>query len=447
VLAFTLGASVLTGIVFGLAPALRASRPNLVEALKEGGNSAMSAHGRRSRDLLIVAEVSLAMALLAGTGLLIRSFFNIASVDPGFKIENLLTMQVWLPETRYTESHQIAEFYRQVLERLARIPGVESAGAINFLPLTGWGDTVSFTIEGRAAPDPADEPVADYCVIDPNYFRAMEISLLAGRLFDEKDDADKPPAVIISEAVARRHWGSEDPVGKRIRLNFPQARAPWRPNLPADSWATIAGVARNVTEELAGEPRPGQVYLSYTQYPSRLMRLVVRSVSDNPRLTTLVPQEILAVDRDQAVTEIKTLGQVFSEAIFQRRLHTLLLGLFATLALVLATAGIYGVVSYSVDQRRSEVGLRMALGANPRDVFKLIVKQGMTPVLIGIVTGLAAAVVLARLMSTLLYGVSAVDPAALVLTSLLLVISGLLACYLPARRAARVDPMVALRHE
>ena len=449
VLAFTLGASILTGIVFGLAPALRASKPDLVEALKEGGNSAMSTHGRRSRDLLIGAEVSLAMALVAGTGLLIRSFVNIVSIDPGFKIENVLTMQVWLPETRYIRSQQIAEFYREALERIGRIPGVEAASAINFLPLTGWGDTVSFTIEGRAAPDRTDEPVADYCVIDPNYFRAMEIPLLAGRLFNAEDDANKPPVVIISESLASRHWGGEDPIGKRIRLNFPQARAPWRPNSPGstDSWATITGVARNVTEELAGEPRPGQVYLPYSQNPSRLMRLVVRSVPDNPSLTSLVRQEILAVDRDQPVTEVKTIGQVFSEAIFQRRLHTLLLGFFATLALVLATAGIYGVVSYSVDQRRSEVGLRMALGANPRDVFQLIVKQGMTPVLVGIAVGLAAAVVLARLMSTLLYGVSAIDPTALVFTSLLLVISGLLACYLPARRAAKVDPMVALRHE
>jgi putative ABC transport system permease protein len=452
VLAFTFGASILTGIVFGLAPASRASKPNLVEALKEGGNSSISTHGRRSRDLLIVAEVSLAMALLAGTGLLIRSFFKIISIDPGFNIENVLTMQVWLPEARYTQGHQVAEFYRQSLERIERIPGVEAASAINFLPLTGWGDTVRFTIEGRPVPEPADEPVADYCVIDPNYFRAMEIPLLAGRHFDAGDAADKPPVVTISESLARRHWPGEDPIGKRIRLNFPASRAPWRPNAAesatsANSWATIAGIARNVTEELAGEPRPGQIYLPYSQNPSRLMRLVVRAGPSNAGLAGLVRQELLAVDGDQPVTEVKTIGQVFSEAVFQRRLHTVLLGLFATLALVLSAAGIYGVVSYSVDQRRSEMGLRMALGADSRKVFKLIVKQGMTPVLVGMAAGLGAAIVLARLLSNLLYGVSPIDPIALAVTSLLMVISALLACYLPARRAAKVDPMIALRHE
>ncbi len=447
VLAFALTMSLFTGILFGLAPAFQATRADLNESLKESGRSSDGGRrGGRLRDLLVVTQVALALTLLIGAGLLMRSFFKLLDVNPGINAHNVLTAQVWLPESRYPDAQRVPDFYNQVLTRLARLPGVQSASAINFLPLSAWGDSVSFSIEGRTETQSDEMPIGQYRVIASNYFQTLGLPILSGRAFDQRDATNAPGAAIVSADLARRYWPRGDAIGQHIRLKFPRSDAPWRP-AARDSWLTIVGIAGEIRQPQLSSQNIGEIYLPLEQNPSRLMRLVVRSVTEPQGLTAAVRREVLAVDAEQPITEIKSMEQFASESVFQRRLSMVLLSLFAALALTLAAVGIYGVISYAVGQRTHEIGVRVALGARPTDVVRLVTWQGMRLALAGVAGGLALAFALTRTLASQLYEISVLDPATFAGVPLLLAGVALVACYIPARRASRVDPLVALRHE
>jgi putative ABC transport system permease protein len=447
VLGFTLLLSMATGILFGLGPALASSRLNVSESLKADARGVLtSRRSRRWLSALVVTEIALALVLMAGAGLLLKSFHRLLAVDPGLEPENVVTMQLWLPESKYKQGHHVTTFYQQTLERIRTLPGVEAASAINFLPLSGWGDIVGLSIEGHEPRIPGDGFRAQYRVIDRDYFRAMGVALKQGRAFTERDRADAEPVVIINETMARRHWPNEEPIGQRLRLHFAAARAPWRPR-PSDAWLQIIGVAKDVKEfGLSEEPTP-LIYLPYLQHPSSLMRLVVRTAAEPMSVTASVERAVQSVDKDQPVTEIKTMEQFIAESVSRRRFNVWLLGIFAAVALMLAVVGIYGVMAHSVSERISEIGLRLALGAERRDVLRLILGHGLGLTLVGVGIGLGAAVGLTRWVANLLYGVEPTDPATFAAVALLVIVVALVACYIPARRAANVDPLIALRCE
>ncbi|HMF56640.1 MAG TPA: ABC transporter permease [Pyrinomonadaceae bacterium] len=438
VLLFTLGVSVLTGIFFGLFPAIQASRPNLNETLKEGGGKGINSGGRsRLRSILVVAEFALSLMLLIGAGLMMRSFARLMDVRPGFNPDNVLTMSMTLPRAKYKENEQAVAFYRQLLERVRALPGVRSASVINIIPLAGSNQTTLLVLEGRPEPPHGQEPEANFRTISPDYFQTMEIPLIKGRPFTEQDTAESTPAVIINETIARKFWPNEDPVGKRIRNAGPTERNPW---------LTIVGVAADIKRELAGKPE-SEIYQPHAQVASREMTVVARTENDPLNYVQPVRSQVQALDPNQPVYGIATMEQVRSSSVFLQRIAVTLLTAFAIVALVLAAVGIYGVMAYSVAQRTHEIGIRMALGAQRRDVLKLVVGQGMMLALIGAVIGLAAAFAVTRLMSSLLFGVSATDPTTFAGITLILSFVAFIACYIPARRAMKVDPMVALRYE
>ncbi len=447
VLAFTLLTSILVGVIFGLVPAFQISKPGLNETLKEGGRALTeSFRSSRLRGLLVVTEVALAIMLLVAAGLTIKSFMKLLEVNPGLNPRNILTMQVWLPESKYPDGHQVASFYREALLRIGALPGVQSASATDFLPLSGWGDHSDFAIEGQPPPEPGHEPVSDYRVIDPNYFRTMQVPLKKGRFFSHADGAVSPGVAIINETLARRYWPHDNPIGKRLRPLFPAAKAPWRPE-SNNSWLTIVGVVGDVRDQaLTDDPSP-EILLPCSQNPSRLMRLVIRTTAEPLSLASAVRHELLALDKDQPVMDIKTLEQFISESVFRPRLNLFLLGIFAGLALTLAALGIYSVTSYSVVRRRHEIGIRMALGAGRRDVVKLVMGQGFRLTLAGVAIGLVGGLALTRFLASLLFAVRPTDPTTFIAVSILLAVVSLLASYVPARRAMKVDPMVALRYE
>ncbi len=438
VLCFTLAISVLTGLVFGLVPALQASKLNLNESLKEGGRSSTEGRRRnRVRRLLVVSEIALALVLLVGGGLMIRSFLRLQSVDSGFNPRNVLTMIVSLAGSEHSTGPKRAAFFNQLIERVESLPGVESASAINHLPLAGdlWG--LGFRIEGRPAPLPGEGPVGVYRIVRPNYFKTMGATLVAGRDFTERDNETADGTVIINEAMARRYWPDEDPIGKRIDLSGEESR-------PREIVAIIKDVKQG---DWAAKPRP-EMYLPHLQTTSpRYLTLVVRTGSEPLKLATAVQSEVWAIDKNLPVSEIMSFEQAISASIAQQRFNMLLLGIFAAVALLLAVVGIYGVMSYSVTQRTHEIGIRMALGARASDVLKMIVGQGMTLVAIGIGVGLVGAFLLTRLMESLLFGVSVTDPLTFIAISTILAGVALGACFVPARRATKVDPMIALRYE
>ena len=437
VLGFTLLVSLLTGLVFGLAPAFQASKFNLNDVIKEGGRSASSGlSGHRLRRLLVVAEVALSAVLLIGASLLIKSMFKLFEVNPGFNGKNVLTMRTTLPPAKYREDSQMIAFYNQITERLEQLPGVESAGAVSHLPMGGSNSSVGFEIEGRPAPSPADQPEAAHRAVSSGYFRVLNIPVIKGREFTAQDNETAPRTVIISESLAHRFFPGEDPLGKRIKADDPN-----------NPWFSIVGVVGDVKHwGLDRQPEP-TLYFTYHQQPYDSMVLLVRAKADPMGLMAAVRNEVLAVDKDQPVYEIKTVEDAIAETAVLPRYTAALLSVFAALALLLAAVGLYGVMSYAVTQRTPEIGVRMALGATPRDVLKLIIGQGLSLALIGLAIGLMAAFGLTRLMSSLLYGVSATDPATFLLVSALLAGVALLACAVPARRATKVDPMVALRYE
>jgi putative ABC transport system permease protein len=437
VLGFTIAVSLVTGVAFGLLPALQFSRTDLNESLKESSKGGPSgAATGRARNTLMVAEVALSLVLLAGAGLMIKSFMRIHSIDPGFNPENVLTLQVALPASKYREPFQRIGFFQQAMERLAVLPGVEAAGAISRLPLAGDRSTAGMVIEGRPE-RPGENPEVHFRAVAGDYFGAMQIPFVAGRDFTERDRLGAPPVLVVNEAAARQFWPGEDPLGKRVRLG-PNPRSPW---------TTIVGVVKSARNfGLDAELKP-EVYASYLQNGPNRMRLLVRTAGDPATAVAAVRGEIQAIDADMPISQVATMESLLAGSVAERRLYMLLLGTFAAIALLLAAVGIYGVVAYSVAQRTREIGIRMALGAQSRDVLRMVIGRGMLMVLIGIALGSGAALVMTRLAASLLYEVSATDPATFILMALGLATVSLLACYVPARRATRVDPMVALRAE
>ena len=431
--AFALTASLLTGALFGLAPALQISKVNLNESLKEGGRgSSGGSRHNRLRGLLVIAEVSLAFVLLIGAGLLMRTFFYLQKVDPGFNPERVLTATIDLPGARYSTGRKASSFYRELIGRLAALPGVQGAAATSDLPWTGYDENTSFGIEGRQFSD--DEyPSAQYHFATPDYFRTLGIPLLAGRFFSEADDADAPRVIVINKSMADRYWPDADAVGKRVRL--------W------GETRMIAGIVGDLKDS-PGELRakPG-FFFPVTQQAQSNLVLVVRTERDPMNLLAAMRSEIAALDKELPLSDVRTLEQIASSAVARTRFTMLLLSVFAGVALLLAAVGIYGVLSYSVTQRTHEIGIRVALGAQPRDVIGLVARQGMTLALTGMGAGLAAALVLTRVLSSLLFGVSATDPITFAGIAVLLIGVALGACFVPARRAMKMDPMAALRHE
>jgi putative ABC transport system permease protein len=443
-LCFTLSVSLLTGVVFSLAPAWQFSKLDLNDSLKEGGRGISVSFRRFSlRNILLISEVALSLMLLIGAGLLINSFTRLLRVDPGFDPRGVMTMQIALPQSKYPEIQRRA-FFEQTLERISKLPGVQSAGMTSALPLTVNPD-FGFTIEGRTM---EDTPQTFWRAISLEYLQTMGIPLRRGRYFNVKDHDKAAGVAIINENMARRFWPDESPLGKRIKLGGPQ-----RMYYP---WMEIVGIVGDVKHDGPDAPVGPELYLPYAQTPfSQMpvglrfprMSLVARSGSDLQSLASAMRAEIKLLDKDQPVTNVRTLDQLFADSISQQRFYLLLLAFFAVIALALAAIGLYGVISYNVRQRTQEIGVRMAFGAQAGDVLRLIIKYGMKLTLIGALIGLAGALALTRLMKTLLFDVSATDPLTFVSITALLALVALLACIVPARRATKVDPLVALRDE
>ncbi len=433
VLTFTGALSALTGLIFGILPAWQASKPDVQRMLKEGGATAVrSRHWLRS--LLVVVEVAVAVLLLAGAGLLINSFVRLQRVKPGIDIHKLLFVELSLPRSRYPDAAKISAFYQDLIRRVEALPGVERASAGNIIPLSGTVSNDPFAIEGRQL-DFNNPPNAGWQLVTPNHFRTLGIPLLRGRDFTADDNSE---TAIINQTMARKYWPNEDPIGKRLSLGIPR---------PDNPWKTVVGIVTD-TPQRTIESQPGaDWYLPLAAREHRGSRLFVRAAGDPAGLVAAVRQQVWAVDKDQPVMDVTTMREFVAHSLAARRFNTLLLGIFAIVALLLAALGIYSVISYSVTQRTQEIGIRMALGAQTKDVLRLVVRQGMSLVAIGIAIGLIAALALTRVMKSLLYDVSPTDPLTFAMISLLLAGVAFCACWLPARRAAKVDPLVALRHE
>jgi len=441
VLIFTLGISLLAGILFGLVPGLQSSKVDLHASFKGGRGSIGDRGRRRTRRLLVVSEIALSLVLLVGAGLMIKSFWRLMNVDPGFNPANVLTAQIALPPSRYPKFQQVDSFYKQLLERVEALPGVQVAGTVTALPLGGNNSNASFEIEGKPrSPDDAPQN-ADYRMISENYFRAMGIPLLRGRYFLQSDQESAPAAVIINEAMTG-FWSGEDPLGKRINLG-----------VPGSPWLTIVGIAKDIKHKgLDLKPKPEMYFLhSQNAYGAlgiaRAMTVVARTSSGPITLAAPIKSVVHDLDKDLPLARIQTMDQVLSNSVSQPRFTMLLLSVFSVLALVLAVVGVYGVVSFSVAERTQEFGIRMALGANARDVMKLVLREGLIIVSTGVTIGLALSLVVTRLISSFLYNVRPSDPLTYLAISLLLLGVAIGACFVPGRRATKVDPMEALRYQ
>jgi predicted permease len=439
VFAFTFVASIFAGISCGLIPAFQISKPDITGALKEGGRHSGGSEGAGSlRNVLVVSEIALALVLLIGAGLLIQSFWRLENVSPGFNPHDVLTMELSPPQSKYPSNRSVTAFYRQVLQGIEGLAGVKSAGLVNILPLSGSNTDDFFFIEGRVPRDPADIPDEELRVVTGGYFQALQIPLLRGRYFVVADGEEAPPVIIINQAFARRYWPGEDALGKRITKGDPQKNP---------LWITIVGVVGDIKHKgLDREAKP-EFYFHQPQYQQRSMILTIRTVGDPQSMAATVRQEVQRTDKEQSVANIRPLEQVISDSVAPRRLSTVLLGIFAFIALVLATVGTYGVLSYLVTQRQHEIGVRMALGAERKDVLKLVIGLGLRLSVLGVGIGVAASLVLTRFLESMLFGVRPTDLLTFGLLSLLLISVALLASYIPARRATEVDPMVALRYE
>jgi putative ABC transport system permease protein len=446
VLGYTLLVTLITGIVFGLAPALQASKIDLNDSLKQaGGRTGLSAGGNKLRSALVVAEVALALVLLVGAGLLIQTFLKLLNQYSGLQPENVLTLRTQLPLKKYAEHSKRVAFYDEVLQRVKALPGVLSAGYTTSVPLEWKGGTSGFVVEGRSV----QEMIAQGLSFDSNhrqvsidYLRTMGIQLRHGRYFNESDNERSMPVAIINETMARQYWPKEDAVGKRFKLGDPDENRPWM---------SVIGVVADVRQMGPDLPVKAEMYLPYQQIKDHIFfsprDLIIRISVEPMSLVAAVRREINAVDPDQPISNIRTVNEILDEETATRRVGMTLLTTFAALALILASLGIYGVLSYFVAQHTAEIGVRVALGAQVTDILGLVIKKGMGLALVGVMVGVAASLALTRLMATLLYGVSPTDPTTFVLIALLLTAVALLACYIPARRAAKVDPMVALRYE
>jgi putative ABC transport system permease protein len=440
VFGFTLGASLLTGFIFGFAPALHTSKTDVQEAMKESGRgTAGSTRHTRLRHALIIAEVALSVVLLAGAGLLFRSFMRLQSVNAGFTAQQVLTAQLSPAGPKFQEDADLVAFYDRVLERARAIPGVVSAGTINTLPLAG-GPTIAFRIEGRPVLTVDKWVPTNFRSVSPDYFQTMSIPVMQGRTFTAEARTGAPRKLMINQALAQRDFPDEDPVGKRITLGNTDEN-----NQPI--WFEIIGVTANVRSEQLREDPPPEIYFSASQLTFQKMAVVVRSTVEAESLAPALRQAVAEVDRTVPLAQVQTMEHIVSESVTEPRFNLFLLGLFGAIALLLSAAGIYGVTAYTVTQRTHELGIRVALGAQVSDVLKLVLGQGMAVIGMGLVIGLAAAFGLMRLLRSLLFGVGENDPLTFAAITLVLLFVALLACYLPARRATKVDPMIALRYE
>jgi putative ABC transport system permease protein len=436
VLFFTSGLATLTGILFGLAPALHASKPAPGSMLKETSRGVHTGRNRM-RSALIVSEVALSLMLLAGAGLLIHSFWRLLHTDAGFDPKGVLALDIPLSRDTYPKREQQAAAFEQLIARMKTVPGVRDVSVVSNVPLTDFDIEISFNVEGRPPYKPGEELVADYTAVGSDYFQTMNIALLRGRVFTGSDTANSPSVMVISNAFAKYFFPNEDPIGRRIILDGPN-------KTPRE----IVGIVEDVRRKgLDREVQP-EMYFSHVQKPERRLNLVIRSTGpDASKLTPAVRAEIKAFDPKQIIWRTQTLEQLLSTSVAPRKFNMLLLGIFAGVALVLAAVGLYGVMSYSVSWRTQEIGIRMALGANRTDVLRMVVRQGMTMTAIGLALGLAGVFALSRVMVGLLYGVSPTDPLTYTGVSIVLLVVALLACLIPARRATRVEPIVALRSE
>jgi len=434
-LAFTLGVSLLAGILFGLAPAYQTTRIDVNDALKEGGQSG-GAKRQRLRGLLVVSEVALSLVLLVGAGLLIQSFVRLQRVDPGFDSHNVLTLQVSLPQAKYRDAAQQTNFFRELLGRLRSLPGVEAAAGSNFVPISSSDEEFHFTVEGRPSLAPGQAPSATYYCVTPDYFRVLQIPVRKGRPIGEQDRDGRPRVIVINETMARRFFPNEDPIGQRLRLG-------------RDSRIVreIVGVVADVKHYGLDDAEFSQVYEPFFQMPEPRLTLALRTRVPPATLAAAVRAEVNAIDKDQPVAFVRTLEEAVALSTAQPKFRTVLQGMFAGLSLLLATIGIYGVTAYAVTQRTREIGMRMALGAQPGDVLWLMLRRGMLLALSGVVLGLAGAFALSRVLKALLFEVEVHDPLTFVSMAVLLYAVALAACWIPARRATRVDPLAALKHE
>ena len=438
VLGFTLGITLLTGLIFGAIPALQTSRVDLNDTLKEGGRGSIGFRAR-SRNLLVVTEIALSLVLLVGAGLMIRSFLRLRNVNIGLEAHNVITATVALPGAKYRTDEQRATFFKELTERVRTVPGVEAASATGTLPLGGnnWGR--SLTVENFPVLSVGQAPVIQHTVVTPGYFRTMGITLLAGRDFTDADITGAPPVTIIDERLAREYWPNESAIGKRVRFGPPEDNEPWH---------TIVGVVSTVRHQRVQEDTRKSVYLPHQQVATNGLSLVARTASSNPQdVVSAIRREVARIDPDQPLSDILTMEQVVAESIWQPRLYAMLFAIFAGGALLLAMIGIYGVMAFLVQTRTHEIGVRMALGASARDVFKLIVGRGMKLTTVGVAVGVGVAIALTRLMHGLLFNTSTTDPITFIAISALLSLAAFLACYIPARRAAKTDPLIALRYE
>jgi putative ABC transport system permease protein len=454
VLGFTLAVSFLTGILFGLVPALQAGEVDVHETLKEAGRGTSAKHWLRSS--LVIVEVATTMVLLIGAGLMIRSFYRLQNVNPGFSYEQLTSFTVTLPQRKYVTEEQRSTFFNSLLQNLRAVPGVQSVGAASGLPLGNNGWQTSFVVDGRPQPPRGQTPLMEACTVTPDYFRAMNIPLLRGRYFTDQDnrafiagrdlsklnDGERMIAganvIIIDDLFAKQHWPNEEAVGKRIRFGTDSG---------APVLEVVGVVGRVKMESLSDDSNRVQGYFSFGQLPFNGMTVIIKGIGDPNQLIAAAREQVKAVDSDQPIYNIRTMEEIRGESVAPQRLNLMLLSIFAGIAFVLAIVGIYGVMSYAVTQRTHEIGIRMAIGAQPRDVFRMILGQGMFLTIVGMVAGLLGAFGLTRLMATMLFGVRPTDPLTFAGVAVLLALVALVACYIPGRRATKVDPVNSLRYE
>jgi len=439
VFAFTFGLSVLTGIVFGLAPALTASKPDLIHALRNSRSQGLMSFGLRSfRGWLVVTELALAVVLLLAAGLLVRSFNKLLAIDLGFNRDNVLTARIALPRSAYKEPTQTQAFYDDVLQRLKSLPGVEAAGMINHTPLSGFGIVAFTAIEGHPQFDKEKDPPIGIGSVSSDYFQTMKVPLLSGRTYDTRDGADGQKVAIVNQAFAKHFFANGDALGKRVGFGCKETEGLCR---------TIVGVVGNIRQESITDEVVPEMYVPFAQMRMNGMTLLVRTTSDPHTLARSLRSTVQAIDKNQPVYELKTLAERVDEGVAVSRSLTLLFTAFALLGLTLGAVGIYGIVSYSVTQRTHEIGIRMALGARASNVLSLIMKNGLALVLTGIVIGVASALMLTRFLSTLLFGIQPNDSATFVIVSAVFFVIAMVAALIPALRATRVDPLIALRYE
>jgi putative ABC transport system permease protein len=440
VLLFAAGAVVLSALLFGLAPALQSTKAGVQSELKDGGRTTAAGAGQnRWRATLAVAEISLALVLLVGAGLMMKSLYRLLAVDPGFRSDRVLTMEMSLRASQYDKDISKLNFWQQTVDRVRTLPGVESAALGTAIPLTDNHSRADITIEGMALPKPGSFPHPDTHIVSPGYAHTLGVPLLRGREFVDGDNENAPLVAMINARTARDYFAKENPVGKRVMFGHPSASTP--------KWMTIVGVVGDTRLYGLANPSRLEIYVPFRQSVPGHMDLVVKSALDPAALTSAIRATVREIDKDQAIFGISTMEQLIVNSVSTRRITLILLGLFSTLALVLAAIGIYGVISYSVAQRTHEIGIRMALGAQRTDVMRMVLAQGARIAGAGVVIGLGASLGLTRLLANLLFSVSAADPLTFAVVAIALVLVAMLACYIPARRTLRVDPMIALRYE